>query len=202
MISVKIYYNNGNTNSTDINATFEEAQNYYVGNVFNIGTGADGTPEDNLQRCIKIELLKSYEQEQYEKGFSLAAEGYTHFSIAYNGTWSAAGKEAKTATSTTTATISAYEKIGHHRGTIELMKGVAESGIKIIDYRINTEAVKEGFGKLSLHPFNVWLMKDQHGYYIANNFMHDLTPNKRYLVKDGHIQDETQAVQFANEGNF
>lgn len=52
MITVKCYYENGNTVTTGINATFEQAEQYFVGNVFNIGT-----VEDNLQRCIKIEQV-------------------------------------------------------------------------------------------------------------------------------------------------
>jgi ribosomal protein L21E len=51
MITVKCYYENGDTVTTGINATFKQAESYFVGKVFNIGA-----VEDNLQKCTKIEL--------------------------------------------------------------------------------------------------------------------------------------------------
>ncbi len=52
-ITVKCHYENGDSITTDINATFKQAEAYYVGKVFNIGS-----VEDNLQKCTHIELLK------------------------------------------------------------------------------------------------------------------------------------------------
>ncbi|WP_180953868.1 hypothetical protein [Bacillus sp. M6-12] len=52
MITVKCYYENGDTITTGINATFEQAEDYFVGKVFNIGS-----VEDNMQTCTKIELV-------------------------------------------------------------------------------------------------------------------------------------------------
>ena len=51
MITVKCTYENGDTITTRINATFEEAQDYFLGRKFNIGSG----DEDNMQKCIKVE---------------------------------------------------------------------------------------------------------------------------------------------------
>lgn len=60
MIDVKCYYENGDTTGSGINATFEEAKKYYVGQYFNIGFHyKDSTcteVEDNMQKCIRIEL--------------------------------------------------------------------------------------------------------------------------------------------------
>jgi hypothetical protein len=53
MITVKCHYEDGDTTTTRFNGTMEEATQYYVGNVFNIGTVTD-----NLQKCVKIEEVK------------------------------------------------------------------------------------------------------------------------------------------------
>lgn len=53
-IAVKVYFANGDHLFSEINATFEEAQRYYVGQTFNVGFG----PNDNLQKCTKIELIR------------------------------------------------------------------------------------------------------------------------------------------------
>jgi hypothetical protein len=55
MITVKRIYENGDTITTRINGTFEDAQAYFLNRIFNLGTGADGEPEDNMQKCIKVE---------------------------------------------------------------------------------------------------------------------------------------------------
>lgn len=52
-VSIKCFYENGDSITTRINGTFEEAQAYFVGKVFNIGL-----VDDDLQKCIKIELVK------------------------------------------------------------------------------------------------------------------------------------------------
>ena len=53
MIFVKCFYENGDVVLTNFNGTIQEAKKYYVENVFNIGSVAD-----NLQKCIKIEVLE------------------------------------------------------------------------------------------------------------------------------------------------
>jgi len=53
MINVKCFYENGDITSTGINATFKEAQNYFIGQWFNLGS-----VEDNMQKCERIELIK------------------------------------------------------------------------------------------------------------------------------------------------
>lgn len=50
MTSVKCYYENGDIVITRINLSFKEAEEYFLNNIFNIGS-----VEDNLQKCIKIE---------------------------------------------------------------------------------------------------------------------------------------------------
>ena len=52
MLRLVLHWANGDTAYTRINATQEEAIDYYVGKVFNIGTVTD-----NLQRCTGIEIL-------------------------------------------------------------------------------------------------------------------------------------------------
>lgn len=50
---VKVYYENGDSINTWINLNAAEAKQYYLGNVFNIGSVTD-----NLQRCINVEVLQ------------------------------------------------------------------------------------------------------------------------------------------------
>jgi len=52
MITVKATFKNSYTITTRINATFEEAKEYYLNNVFNIGS-----VEDNMQICIGLKLI-------------------------------------------------------------------------------------------------------------------------------------------------
>lgn len=58
MITVKCTYANGDYIETEINATLEEAQKYFLNKCFNLGTGADGEPEDNLQKCVAVEEVE------------------------------------------------------------------------------------------------------------------------------------------------
>lgn len=52
MIKISVYFENGDSLITGINATFAEAKEYYVGKEFNLGNS-----EDNLQKCTQIELI-------------------------------------------------------------------------------------------------------------------------------------------------
>lgn len=54
MIKIKCYFENGDIIISKINGTIQDAEKYYVGKVFNIGSVAD-----NLQKCIKIEVLEA-----------------------------------------------------------------------------------------------------------------------------------------------
>jgi hypothetical protein len=54
MLSIKINYANGDSTYTRINFTPDEAQAYYVGQIFNVGTG----PQDNMQQCVGIEIIE------------------------------------------------------------------------------------------------------------------------------------------------
>ena len=51
MIAVKCVYADGTVIRTKTNQTFEEAKEYYLGFIFNIGTVTD-----NLQKCVSVEL--------------------------------------------------------------------------------------------------------------------------------------------------
>lgn len=62
MIYIEINYQNGDSISTKFNGTFQEAQFYYVGKVFNIGTVSD-----NLQKCVSIRLLSASEPNMYKR---------------------------------------------------------------------------------------------------------------------------------------
>lgn len=53
MATVKVNYENGDYEYTRINATPAEAQAYFVGKTFNIGSVSD-----NMQRCTGIEILE------------------------------------------------------------------------------------------------------------------------------------------------
>jgi hypothetical protein len=55
MITVKCTYANGDVIVTRFNGTFEHAKVYYLGKIFNIGS-----VDDNLQKCVNVELLKEY----------------------------------------------------------------------------------------------------------------------------------------------
>lgn len=52
MITVKCFYENGDSSITNMNCTFDEAKEYFMGKYFNIGT-----VNDNLQKCVKIQLI-------------------------------------------------------------------------------------------------------------------------------------------------
>ena len=53
MLTVKVNFADGDEIITRINATFAEAEAYYVGKIFNTGS-----VRDNLQKCISIEYLE------------------------------------------------------------------------------------------------------------------------------------------------
>ena len=57
MIAIEVIFENGNTILTDINATFEEASNYYVGKYFQFGDN-EQHPEDLLVKCVAIREMK------------------------------------------------------------------------------------------------------------------------------------------------
>lgn len=62
MITIKVLYENGDEVFTRINATFEEAQDYYLNKVFNLGS-----VNDDLQRCIGLILLSDSHERQVMK---------------------------------------------------------------------------------------------------------------------------------------
>lgn len=56
MITVKCFYSNGDTITTDINGTLESAKNYFLGQWFNFGD-TDIKPYDDMQQCVKVEQV-------------------------------------------------------------------------------------------------------------------------------------------------
>ena len=58
MKSVKVTYANGDEISTGINGTDKEIEKYFaIGREFNLGTGEEGKPEDNMQAITALEFL-------------------------------------------------------------------------------------------------------------------------------------------------
>lgn len=55
MITVRVYWSNGDKLTTRINATLEEARDYYIGRPFNIGDGSGG---DLVVRALRVELVQ------------------------------------------------------------------------------------------------------------------------------------------------
>ena len=53
MKTVKVTFDNGDSIITNINGTESEIRDYYIGNIFNIGTY-----EDCLVKAISVEFLK------------------------------------------------------------------------------------------------------------------------------------------------
>ena len=58
MNAYKITFANGDNIKTGFNGDLSEATRYYIGRWFNLSSGADGEPEDNMQKGIKIEVIK------------------------------------------------------------------------------------------------------------------------------------------------
>lgn len=52
MITIKINYSDSDYTITRINATIEEAKQYYIGKTFNTGSISD-----HMVKCVSIELL-------------------------------------------------------------------------------------------------------------------------------------------------
>ncbi|MFW6024950.1 MAG: hypothetical protein ACOCRX_01275 [Candidatus Woesearchaeota archaeon] len=53
MITIKCYYENGDTVITNINSDLKGAKEYFLGKIFNIGS-----VKDNKQKCIKLAKIK------------------------------------------------------------------------------------------------------------------------------------------------
>lgn len=49
MITIKAIFENGDEVVTRMNATFQDAQNYYLNRTFNLGC-----IEDDMQRCVEV----------------------------------------------------------------------------------------------------------------------------------------------------
>jgi hypothetical protein len=52
MIDIKVTFANGDTISTSINATLQEAQKYYIGQYFNLGI-----KDDLMTKAVKVEQI-------------------------------------------------------------------------------------------------------------------------------------------------
>lgn len=60
MIAVKVTYDNGDFTTTDFNGTLDEAERYFLGSTFNLGT-----ERDDMHRCVKVELLEDEAKQEY-----------------------------------------------------------------------------------------------------------------------------------------
>lgn len=58
MILIRCYYADGDSILTAFNGSYGEAESYYVGNVFNIGTVTD-----NIQVCNGIAFVDDVQEE-------------------------------------------------------------------------------------------------------------------------------------------
>jgi hypothetical protein len=70
MITIKCTYANGDTITTDINGTIEDARNYFLGQMVNIGN-----VEDNVQECVDVKqvTIRSNDKPEYS-GFRTEIE--------------------------------------------------------------------------------------------------------------------------------
>lgn len=63
MLLIRCYYENGDKITTAINLSFEEAKDYFEGKVFNLGM-LGRYEDDKMQRCVRIEEIKSYKKDK------------------------------------------------------------------------------------------------------------------------------------------
>lgn len=60
MLSLKVIYDNGDYTTTGFNGTLAEAEQYFIGTTFNLGT-----ERDDMHRCVKVELLGDDTPQEY-----------------------------------------------------------------------------------------------------------------------------------------
>ncbi len=51
MLEVKVFLDNGNEILTRINCSEQEAKDYYIGKIFNVGTKSD-----RMAKCVRVEV--------------------------------------------------------------------------------------------------------------------------------------------------
>lgn len=56
MKTFKITFDNGDSLVTRLNGTFEDACQYYIGSMFNLGV-----VDDDMHRCVKVEEISDQE---------------------------------------------------------------------------------------------------------------------------------------------
>jgi hypothetical protein len=61
MNTFKVTFADGNTLTTGMNATLEDAKAYYIGHSFQFGD-TDAKPYDHLVKAVNVELLPTLEQ--------------------------------------------------------------------------------------------------------------------------------------------
>jgi hypothetical protein len=83
------------------------------------------TAFDSLPSHIK----SGYETEQQNTGRNLAENGYDYITISRRGSWGAGTYDGR-------KSCCAYETLGLHAHTCALVRGMIESGLPIVDYRI------------------------------------------------------------------
>lgn len=59
MNTVKVYFEDGNTITTSINANLKEATKYYLGKSFQFGDSEE-CPQDKMVKAVKVEILKKF----------------------------------------------------------------------------------------------------------------------------------------------
>ena len=90
-----------------------------------INTESYITNSDNLPSHIK----SGYAQKQYKKGRELINQGYDYVILSFSGSWGAGSYERH-------QYLTAYETIGLHAHTKELINGFYNNNIPIIDCRL------------------------------------------------------------------
>lgn len=89
---------------------------------YNYITGAD-TWQENVRR--------DYCGQQYRKGLKMAQDGAAFF-ISMTGSWSAV---VPSTIGDGIGHVTAYERLGYHAGTADLIRGWLDGGAIIVDYR-------------------------------------------------------------------
>ena len=59
MITAKVYFEDGNTLTTQMNATPEQIEKYYLGKRFQFGD-TEEHPKDKMAKAVKVEILQPF----------------------------------------------------------------------------------------------------------------------------------------------
>lgn len=53
MLRIEVLFEDGNSLVTRFNGSIDQAESYYLGQVFNVGNG----PQDNMVKCVGLRFL-------------------------------------------------------------------------------------------------------------------------------------------------